>query len=68
EDFKPLTRRSLTTFAVDKVLRHVLQREWPRETDLRIVTIESEGGTMSLFGMFRDCWIALRMVRERQLD
>lgn len=42
------------TCDVDKVLRHVLQRLWPRETELRVVTIEDEGGTMTMFGMFRE--------------
>lgn len=38
----------------DKVLRHVLQRSWPRGTELRVVTIENEGEAMTTFGMFHE--------------
>jgi nucleotide-binding universal stress UspA family protein len=37
------------TSGADKVLRHVLQRSWPRDTELRVVTVDDEAESMTAF-------------------
>lgn len=37
------------TSNADKVLRHVLQRSWPPETELRVVTIDDDEESMTMF-------------------
>ncbi len=42
------------TYDTDKVLGQVLQRAWPRGTELRVVTIEDESEAMTTLGMFHE--------------